>query len=195
MKRSGLSSLIRMAGVAMVFGVCLEASAGPISWLARSPLWPWGWPDTLIVTGNYAEPRLLAEVAQFKTKQPLIIISPEADGDHIYYMPYKQKEAMELSQAEYTEFIETMLRPKRIVFLGGEEMIPGNYVETVKKNYTSLVLKGEDWERNAKQLGKVMHCWTLKHSFRKARRKVMEAKAHREVYDPQGETILLPETE
>lgn len=174
---------------------CLESSAGPISWFGRSPLWPWGWPDTLIVTGNFAEPRLLAEVAQYKTKQPLIVISPEGDGDHIYYLPYKKNEAIELTREEYVEFIETMLRPKRIVFLGGEEMIDPKYIEPVRKNYTSLVLKGDDWGRNAKQMGKIMRCWTLRRTYTKARAKVMKAKEHREVYDPAGETIALPASE
>lgn len=189
MKHAGRSPLVRTLIFTLALTVCVGASAGPVSWFARSPLWPWGWPDTLLVTGNFAESRLLAEVAQFKTKQPLIIISPEADGNHIYYFPYKESEALELKEDEYLEFIESMLRPKKIVFLGGDDMISKDFSDAVKANYTSLTVKGDDWAKNAKQLGKIMHCWTLKGAFVKARKKLMEGKAHREAYDPEAKTI------
>lgn len=189
MKNTGHSALLRTLIISFALTVCIGASAGPLSWFARSPLWPWGWPDTLLVTGNFAESRLLGEVAQLKTKQPLIIISPEADGNHIYYFPYKESKALELKQEEYLEFIETMLRPKKIVFLGGDDIVAKDFSDAVKANYTALTLKGDDWTKNAKQLGKIMHCWTLKSAFVKAQKKFKEGKAHRETYDTEAKTI------
>jgi hypothetical protein len=181
--------------VAVLLAVSLNAGAGPISWFFRSPLWPWGWPDTLIVTGNYSDSRLLGEVAQRRTKQPLIIISPEEDGDHVFYLPYKEKEALELGEGQYLEFIETMLRPDKIVFLGSDAMVPRDeYVAPLRANYTCLVIEGDDWDRNAKQLGKILRSG-IRGPYRRVRSKLEKAKSHRESYDPRGETILLPAVE
>ena len=35
---------------------------------------------SLIVVGNYMEPRLLAEIAQYYSKQPVLVISPDLDA-------------------------------------------------------------------------------------------------------------------
>ncbi len=181
-------------GMILVVGLlaCFEAGAGPISWFKRSWMWPFGWPDTLVVAGNYAEPRLLAEVTQSKTKQPVILISVEATGDRVFYLPYKSDEVLEIPVEQYTEFIETMLRPKRIVFLGDDKMLPRKYVEPVRKNYSAIILEGDNWISNAKQMGKIVNTWSLKRAYKKADKKLMQAKSHREAYDPQGKTILLP---
>ena len=193
--RSGRFSLLMGWVFLMAVLAASVGEAGPVSWLKRSPVWPWGWPEALIVTGNYAEPRLLAEMAQRKTKQPLIVVSREEDGDRIYYLPYKKKEALPLAGEEYVEFVETMLRPKRIIFLGDDQVLARRYIEPLRKNYPVVVLEGEDWGRTAGELGRILRTWTLKGDFEKAREKMMTARSHRQAYDPEGETVHMPMAE
>lgn len=140
-------------------------------------IWPGRWPDTIIVTGNYAKARLLAEAAQRKTNLPIILISNEADGEKLFYMPHKP-EARELSPEKYVEYIEFMLRPKRIIFLGDSPYVPARYIDCVRGNYPTIVLSGKDWVRNGQQLGKILGSWTLARYYEKNLKQLMEAEAH-----------------
>ena len=49
--------------------------------------------SSLIVVGNYMEPRLLAEIAQYYSKQPVLVISPDIDGrsHQLFFMPTPAK--------------------------------------------------------------------------------------------------------
>jgi len=109
--------------------------------------------DTLLITGNIARSRLLAEMIQFKTGQPVLVISPAATGEQLYFLPAKD-EAGAIETAKYMEFID-YLHPRRVVILGGARYVPSDFADPVKDRYPTLLVAGEDWIKNAEALGKI----------------------------------------
>lgn len=111
--------------------------------------------ETLVITGNYAKSRLLAELFQHETKQPIVLISPEAAGsDQLYFMPVVP-ETMSFDSTKYVEFID-FLRPARIVFLGDASFVPPSYIDQVRGRYPTVVLNSREWLDNAKALGVII---------------------------------------
>jgi len=163
-------------GMAALLGV--EALAG-VKETARSLMfWRGAWPETLIITGNYARPRLLGEQAQRKTKLPVIIVSREAQGDQIFYLP-SQPEAMPIAVEKYLEFIEVMVRPKRVIVLGDAAYISARYVDPLRERYPTIILAGKDWVTNAEQLGKIIGYRRLRKHYHERLVELLEAEAHR----------------
>ena len=73
--------------------------------------------DTLLVTGNYLDARLITELAQYHTKQPVVIFSTDIDETlQMYFIPTSQKEAEPAPTEQFSELI-THLNPKRVVFV------------------------------------------------------------------------------
>jgi hypothetical protein len=162
---------------------CLEADAG-VKQAARSLMfWRGRWPETLIITGNYARPRLLAEQAQWGTKLPVIIVSREAQGDQIFYLPARP-EAMQVAENKYLEFIEVMIRPRRVVVLGDESFIASRYVDALRERYPTIIVAGRDWVTNAEQLGKIIGYRRLKKHYHERLQQLLEAEAHRTAGSP-----------
>ena len=111
--------------------------------------------DTLMITGNYSKSRLLAELAQHETKQPIILIDPKASGTpQLFFMP-STPEAMAFDNGKYKEFVE-FLQPARIVFLGDTSFVPQRYIDEVRASYPTVVINSEDWRKNAKALATVL---------------------------------------
>ena len=171
--RQTLAALVAAAA----FLLASNLQAGFSDLLEKIPFWPRHWPETLIVTGNYAKPRLLAELTQRKTDLPVLLISEEEQGDEIYYLP-TEPEAMRIPARKYMEFVEVMMRPKRVVFLGGREYVDQAYVDKVQDNYSTIVISGRDWIKNARELGKLVGYGGLERQYRKQLHILLEAEAH-----------------
>jgi hypothetical protein len=141
---NGWRNLVLVAAVV----ACVTADAGWFGFGKRRV-------DTLLVTGNYAKSRLLAELFQHETRQPIVLISPEDVGrDQLYFMP-TVPEAMAFESAKYVEFID-FLHPARIVFLGDPSFVPTSYIDQVRGRYPVVVLNSRDWLDNAKALGGII---------------------------------------
>lgn len=163
--------------VVFVFVGSFVAEAGMWNKMTSWAFWARKWPETLIVTGNYAKPRLLAEQAQDATDLPVILISQESGADEVYYMP-EGPEAMKIQNSKYLEFIEVMIRPQRVVVLGNGDYVPEDYVDVLKTRYPTIVISGEDWIKNAEQLGKIVGSRWLAGRYRKNLMKLLESEAH-----------------
>ncbi len=108
-----------------------------------------------MVSGNYAKPRLLAELAQKKTGQPIILISPTDGGEELFMLP-ATGEALAEQKGKFVEMIE-WLHPKQVIFLGDSDYMPAQYVELVRSRFPVVVVSGEDWVKNAESLAATMH--------------------------------------
>ena len=129
-----------------LLGACLGAEGGWFNWVGKRRV------EMLVVTGNFAKSRLLAELCQHKTKQPVLLISPEDVGrDELFFMP-TAPDAMAFEASKYVEFVD-FLNPIRIVFLGDTQYVPNSYIEQVRGRFPTVVLNSRDWLDNANALG------------------------------------------
>lgn len=151
-----------------------SANAGLWQKFKSTRFWPFHWPETLMVTANYTHPRLLAEVAQRKTNLPIILISSEGSDERLYYLPPKDK-AMSLDEEKYMEFIDVMMRPERVVFIGGGKYIPETFIDRVKEKYPTVTVAGSNWLQNAEQLDSVINASGLTKDYRKALQNLLTA--------------------
>lgn len=165
-RRGWLGSIGLVVGIAL----CAPAQAGFWDWLTGARA------ETLLVTGNYTNARLLTELAQFKTGQPVLLISPaDAGDDELYFLP-SQPEAMALPRAKYVEFVD-YLQPKRVVFVGDTEYVPAEYVDQLRGRFPTLVIAGKDWRQNAEALGKALGSSSLAKRYKELLTKVEEAQS------------------
>jgi hypothetical protein len=154
-----------------------ETQAGLWNKVTSLAFWKRQWPETLIVTGNYAKPRLLAEQAQKKTDLPIILVSEEAGGNEVYYLPEKP-EALRIAEGRFLEFVEVMVRPQRVVVLGDTNYVPEMYVSKLRERYPTIVLSGDDWIETAQELGKIIGYRRLPKHYRANLKQLLEAEAH-----------------
>ncbi|OPZ27483.1 MAG: hypothetical protein BWZ02_01622 [Lentisphaerae bacterium ADurb.BinA184] len=184
MKRSarfgGVLTLGVLVAAGGLFAPAALAEGSP--WYRKLAFWNRP-PTTLIVTGNFARARLLAEHAQRRTGVPILLISREPAGDHLYYLP-DRPETMELPVAKYLEFVEVMLRPRRVVFLGDAAYVPAEYVQRLNPAYPTLVIAGQDWIKNARELGHVLRSPALEKAYAKTLRAYEEVERQRAVAGP-----------
>lgn len=112
--------------------------------------------DTLLVTGNYRDSRLLCRFAQYYTKQPIILFSSDIDGSlQMFFIPTYQKAAEASPSESFTDLI-SLVNPKRVIFIGGDEYVPSKYVDEARKVAPTLVLDSTDWSANARELGRIL---------------------------------------
>ncbi len=144
--------LLQVCFLAMGIGLCLNVQAGLFDRLAFFR----GWfsknrVESLIVTGNYANSRLLAEVLQQETKQPILLLSLSAQGNMEFYFMPSGTEAMALDPNKYVEFVD-YLQPKQVVFLGDKQYTGESYVDMLRGRYPTVRVNSEDWQKNAEAL-------------------------------------------
>ena len=122
----------------------------------------------LIIAANVVDVRLLADLAQYHSKQPILIISPEADGTSgLYFAPAGSK----ATHAEAGQFMEIVnfINPKRIIVLGGDDYVDRKFVDLARKKYPVLILDSDDWNLNAKSLGELLQIPALLKQYKEYR--------------------------
>ncbi len=127
--------------------------------------------NALLVTGNYLKPRLLCELAQYRSKQPIILVHQDADSAEadarLFYLPgSNQQEREEIAATQFTEFL-TFLNPKVVIFLGNmDEDFSSDLVRQASANFRVLTISSNDWDKNAQLLGEVMRLPRLARDYR-----------------------------
>ena len=114
--------------------------------------------ETLVITGNYVKSRLLAELIQFKNKQPVLLLPTGNENETMFFLT-PTAETLEVEKENYLKFIN-FLDPKRILFLGNELYTPSIYIEQVKDILPVWSVTNNDWEKIAlsvEELLKIKH--------------------------------------
>jgi len=152
---SGMLVRVGAAAVVMMF-LGVSANAGSF-WSKLNPFRYFSSKNkihTLIITGNYSKSRLLAELIQVKSGQPILLISPTSTGaEELYFLP-KGSEAVAVEKAKYNKFVD-WLHPRRIVFLGDGRYVPSEFVDMVRERYPVFQLTSDDWTKNAEAAAKL----------------------------------------
>ena len=127
--------------------------------------------STLIITGNYADSRMLAELIQDKNRQPILLV-PAAGGDSIFFIPPKKgSKAMKIPFAELTNFIN-FVGAKQILVLGNSSYVPDKYFEKISNIQTVCRIKSKNWNNVAYTLGKFLNLSNLATDYKTLQKKM-----------------------
>jgi len=153
MIKSVLSRKFILAAMAVV----LTSSA--FAFNVREMATPYQGPErdviTLIITSNYKKSRLLAELIQRETKQPILLL-PAGDQKGIYFMPSSvKKPALEIKEENIGKFV-ALINPQQILVLGDRGFVHQNYIDMIDKKMPVFVVNGRDWVINAKSVAKLL---------------------------------------
>ena len=119
----------------------------------------------LLLTGNYVHSRLLADLTQYYSKQPILLLAPTVDGTYdLFYLPTGNS-AQKVNVDNFMDIV-IYINPERIFVLGGDDFIPRKFIDMVRSKYSVTILQSDDWERNAANLAKMLKVGKLETSFK-----------------------------
>lgn len=118
---------------------------------------------TLIITGNVDIPRILADVIQFNTKQPYILL-PAKHQTKLFFCAARGRESLELREADLTRFIN-FLNPEQIVVLGTPSFIGEKFAHAIPKTQTVIYFYNNDWAKVARSIGVFLNKPNIYHDF------------------------------
>ncbi len=142
--------------------------AGIIATSGFAGFWEWATPYrgpdkdviTLIITANYRQPLLLAQLIQYSNRQPYILL-PTGNDKRIFFCPVSEKTpAREVKEENLPRFIH-FLNPRQIIVLGNESYVPKQYLKLAEGKIPVFTISGTDWNAAAKSLGTLLDLTNL----------------------------------
>ncbi len=119
---------------------------------------------TLIVAGNYTKHRVLAELIQIETKQPILLL-PATPGGKIFFIPAKN-EALEVEDAKFTNFVK-FTKPEKILVIGDGGPVTQSFIDRIDPYQTKVVVHNKNMEIAAEEIGRLMDLTDLADDFAK----------------------------
>ena len=163
-----ISRFAKFAAMMLLTLVCV-ATAEAAPWRSLGPKREI---HTMIVTGNYKMPRLLAELIQDESRQPYILLpDPRDENQKIFFCPPLRREGMEVQEKYFNAFIRTA-GPKRIIILGDERYVPRRYEAMLDGKIPVVRITGGNWLRIAEELTFMLNLSNLDRNFRKLQEKM-----------------------
>jgi len=160
-----------------IVAACVAATSFAGSWNWTRPYKdPTKTITTLIVIGNYRKPRLMADIIQAETFQPILLIPADSDGK-IFFMPAKDT-TMEVEFDDLRTFIQ-YLKPEQIVVLGDERYVPKKYLKQIDPKQTVISITNKSWRKIAAMAQDVMNLAYLKREFDKVEAKIESGELYR----------------
>ena len=165
-----LSNFLKTGLVVLAFCVCTGAFAA--SWITNGPK-----RDivTLVVTANYKNPRLMAELILNESRQPYLLLpTPQSKLQKIIFVQPKGP-ALEIAPGKLKQYL-SFLNPRRIVVLGDERYVSDQFVgEYLKKLETPIPVvrvEGNDWNRIAEETTYLLSLSHLGDNFKRLRQEM-----------------------
>lgn len=170
-----------------------SAFAGSWNWTA-----PYKGPDknieTLIITGNYKKPLMLAQIIQHQTKQPYILL-PAKNDTHIFFCPGSiKKPALEVKEENLAKFI-SFINPQRVIVLGDTSYVARKYIDMVDRKIPLVIISGDDWNQAALTSGDLLNLTNLPSDYARLNKKLESGRLYKPVQKPkQTEEVVVTET-
>ncbi|WP_176013595.1 hypothetical protein [Victivallis sp. Marseille-Q1083] len=170
-------ALLKKTLVLLVLGIC---STG-----LMAGFWDWTTPyqgpskdvTTLVITGNYVNPRLLADVIQAHTRQPYLLLPLEND-EYFYWCPRGKDAVQKIHIADFSKFVK-FLNPRQIIILGDDHYVPRRFRAAIDPAIPVMIMTG-DWENIAASLERSQNINNLASDYSKLRRELKQ----RNIYVP-----------
>ena len=160
-----MSKIFKTVLLAAVCFTCLGVSAE--SWFARGNKYN---VETLVITGNYKSPRLMADLIQAESRQPYIIV-PAANAKYSYcYVAMPKTEGFTVSEDKFGPWVK-FSQCRRVIILGDNNCVPEKYETMIDKNTPVVRITG-DWERVAEELTFMLNLSNLKRNYPELRRQL-----------------------
>lgn len=130
--------------------------------------------STVVITGNYQEPRLMADLIQNETKQPYILL-PNALDPRIFFVPAKNAKAntpIEIAPRDFANFLRTV-SPKKILILGDARYVPQQYQDVIDRGLTVERVSNNNWIELAKTVQDNMNLNNLASDYKRLHYEMM----------------------
>lgn len=151
----------------LFFAVCLTClGVSGSNWFVRGNKYNI---ETLVVTGNYKSPRLMADLIQAESRQPYIIVPAANAKDNMCYLALP-KSGVAVREDQFGSIVN-YTGCRRVVILGDTNCVPEKYEAMIGKNTPVVRITG-DWERIAEELTFMLNLSDLKRTYPKLRRKL-----------------------
>ncbi|HOK04806.1 MAG TPA: hypothetical protein P5270_01565 [Victivallales bacterium] len=146
---------------------------------------------TLIMVGNYTKQRILAELIQQETSQPILLL-PAMPGGKIFFMPAK-KEALEIENAKFTDFVK-FTKPERILIIGDGGAVTQSYIDRIDPYQTKILVYNKNMEQAAIEIGKILDLTDLADDFAKLNKDLESGKLYKPGSAVSKPEVALPES-
>lgn len=147
-------NIYRVLIVSIFSTVIFQLSAGSWNW-TRPYKMPEKNIETLIIVGNYRQPRLLAELVQNETKQPILVVPDSGEGN-VFFMPANREDkTMEIKIGDLTDFIK-FVKPNKVIVLGDKRYVPEKYLAEIDPSQTVISITNKDWGMVAKATSRIL---------------------------------------
>jgi hypothetical protein len=147
-----------------VCSLCISTSIFANSWWTRPYEGAKQNVSTLFVTANIDMPRILADVIQYSTRQPYLLVPARGEGK--IFLCVAQKNAKEIREKDVTRFID-FINPQQIVVLGDAKLISPKYLKLLPGNQTVLTIYNDDWNQVAATLSLFLNKSNIKYDFKR----------------------------
>ncbi|HPN84904.1 MAG TPA: hypothetical protein PK821_06160 [Victivallales bacterium] len=146
--------------------------------------WDWSKPfkgpgkdvRSLIITGNYTKHRILAELIQLETKQPILLL-PAIPGGKIFFMPARN-EALEIEDAKFTNFVK-FTKPEMILIIGDGGPVTQSFIDRIDPYQTKIIVYNKNMEQTAIRIGKILDLTDLAYDFSKIEKDLESGKLYK----------------
>ncbi len=184
---------MKKSGLVKIFSASLLCVCAAFSSFAG--FWDWTQPYqgpkkdivNLIITGNYRDTLLLAQVAQYHTKQPFILL-PAKGQNQIFFWPARQNTAMEIAEKDFSRFI-SFLNPERIIVIGSTNVVSEKYINMIPRDQTVVVIYNQDWQRVAQSLDAFMREPNISADFTRLKGQLDSGLLYTPTQDKKTETV------
>ena len=163
---------MKKLSVALAVALCLTAFVATSCQKIRRSSSSRARVNALLVTGNYLKPRLLCELAQYRSRQPIVLVQNDSDNPEgtprLFYLPgSEKKQSQEIAISAFKDEWLPYMNPKVVIFVGNaDEDFPADLVRQASENFRVLTISGNDWDNNAQLLGEVLRLRRLARDFR-----------------------------
>ena len=153
--------------------------------------------ETLIIVGNYRQPRLLADLVQNETKQPLLVV-PAAGESKIFFMPAdREDKTMEVKLEDMTDFIK-FVKPNKIIVLGDKRYVPEKFLSVIDPSQTIIIVTNKDWAMVAQATSRILDLKYLIKDFKAQQELLKSGQLYRpnsgQLTPPPSEDIVIEDT-
>ncbi len=150
----------------ILLALVVVSSAFATSWFTNGPKRDIA---TLVITGNYKSPRLMAELILYESRQPYLLLpTPQSQDQRIIYVQPKGA-AREIPEKSLPQFVQ-FLNPRRIVLLGDERYVPERYAKLIDRSIPVIRIEGADWERIADETTLMLGLSNLGTDYKRVRK-------------------------